>query len=394
MPNPSSRIRGVIKDGSNGWEVYYRAVEMQASGRAVTMLSIGDHDIKTDRDILDAMQASAIGGNVGYTSVAGSHALRAAIAHRAARLGHDGVSPDNVIVTSGGQGALFSAMMAVLDPGDGCVVLDPYYATFDVTVRAAGGEPVIVPTRSEDGFQPDAEAIAAALTPRTRAILLNTPNNPSGAVYDRDRLEAVAALARQHDLWVISDELYDGQIHVGAHVSPRSFPGMAERTIVIGSMSKGYAMTGARIGWAIAPRALTVLMVDLAGATTYGLPGFLQDAAVYALTERAELEDVVAERYSRRRNIAVAALAGSNTLRAVPPEGGMYVMLDVRGTGLDGIAFAERLLDACAIGVMPGESFGEAAAGHIRIALTVDDAALEDAMRRIVTFAESVAVTA
>lgn len=391
MPDLSRRIRGIVPGEADGWEIYVRARRMKAEGRPVVMLSIGDHDIKTDPAVLEAMFASARGGNLGYTPGAGFRALRQAIADRVTARGGPAAGPDNVIVTSGGQGALFASMMAVLDPGDACVVLDPYYASFDLTVRSVSADPVIVPTRAEDGFQPDAAIIEAALTPRTRAILINSPNNPTGAVYARDRLEAVADLARRRDLWVISDELYESQVHHGTHVSIRDLPGMAERTIVIGSMSKGFAMTGARLGWAVAPEFPIVCMADLAGTTTYGLPGFIQDAALYALTEHADTESQVAARYRRRRDLAVEVLRGANHLGFVPPEGGMYVMLDVRPTGLTGDEFAARLLEQELIGVMPGESFGSAAAGHIRVALTVADEDLRAAMIRIVRFAEKVA---
>ncbi|MEM7061047.1 MAG: aminotransferase class I/II-fold pyridoxal phosphate-dependent enzyme [Pseudomonadota bacterium] len=388
MPDLSNRIRRIVSGGDDGWGLYYRAREMMAAGTPVVMLSIGDHDIKTDPSILAAMQRSAEGGHLGYTGVSGLHALRQAIADRVTRRTMTSAVPENVVICPGGQGSIFASMSAMLDPGDACIILDPFYATFDVTVRAAAGEPIIVPTIADEGFQPDPDLIAAAITPKTRAILVNTPNNPSGAVYKRDRLEAIADLCRQHDLWVISDELYDGQIHNGEHISLRDLPDMVDRTFVIGSMSKGYAMTGSRIGWAIAPAEAAARMIDLAGATTYGLPGFIQDAALYALTECSHLEAEVAERYRRRRDIAVEAIGPSQILSVVPPDGGMYVMLDVRGTGLSGEDFGYRLLEEEHIAVMPGESFGKAAAGHVRIALTVADDALGDAMSRIAKFAD------
>ncbi|MEM7212605.1 MAG: pyridoxal phosphate-dependent aminotransferase [Pseudomonadota bacterium] len=390
MPNLSARITDMVPGGNDGWGVHYRAQKLRDAGEKVTLLTIGDHDVKTAPEILDAMMASARGGNLGYTSIQGDRRLRAAIAERASRTTATPVGPENVMVCSGGQGAIFATMMAVLDPGNSCIVLDPFYASFDITVRAASGTPIIVPTRADDGFQPDADAIAAAVREDTRAILINTPNNPTGAVYTEARLQGVAEICIDHDLWLISDELYDGQAFDRAHVSPRGLPGMLERTVVIGSMSKGYAMTGARIGWAIGPAALTERMVDLAGATTYGLPGFLQDASIFALTERRELEVEVAERYRRRRNLAIEALDGSNRLRLSPPSGGMYVMIDVRQTGLSGNEFANQLLDAEGIAVMPGESFGAAASGHVRIALTVPNEALIDSMARLRAFGDSV----
>jgi len=391
MPNLSRRILGIVDEGGDGWEVYVRARKMQAAGKPVVMLSIGDHDIKTAPEVLDAMDASARGGNLGYAAVAGSRALRAAVAARVTARGGAPAGIENVMVTSGGQGAIFASMMTALDPGQDCVILDPYYASFDVTVRAVSATPIIVETRAGDGFQPDPATIEAALTPATRAMLINSPNNPTGAVYHRERLEALAGICVRRDLWVLSDELYDSQIHEGRHVSIRDLPGMAERTFLIGSMSKGFAMTGARVGWVVAPAAAIGRMIDLAGATTYGLPGFIQDAALFALTEFAGHEADVAARYRRRRDIALDVLSATNRLGFVPPEGGMYVMLDVRQTGLSGTEFAERLLDEELIGVMPGESFGNAAAGHVRVALTVADDELRAAMERIVVFAEGLA---
>lgn len=391
MPDLSTRIRTIVPEAGDGWEVHNRAVEMLAAGKPVTMLSIGDHDIPTSAPIREAMKSGIDAGHLGYSYPPGIPPLRQAVAARAAARTGVPTRASNVIITSGGQGALFAAMMAALDPGDSCIVLDPYYATFCVTIRAASGEPIIVPTRPEDGFQPDPVAIETALTPRTRALLINTPNNPSGAIYTPERLQALAELCIRRDLWLIADELYETQVHDGVHLSPRSLPGMAERTFSIGSMSKGFAMTGSRVGWVIAPEAAIAGVADLALATTYGLPPFIQDAALYGLTECATEEAEVATRYHRRRDIALATLGNGEVLGVVPPEGGMYVMLDVRRTGLDGVGFAHRLLQEEEIAVMPGESFGDAAAGHVRIALTVPDETLDDAMRRIVALAERLA---
>jgi arginine:pyruvate transaminase len=391
MAGLSRRIRTLVPEGGDGWEIYYRARRMQAAGRQVTMLCIGDHDVPTSPEIVGAMKRGMDAGHLGYTPLPGTPALRRAIAARVSARSRVPAGPENVLVTSGGQGALFSSMMAALDPGAGCIVLDPFYASFCVTVRAVSAEPIVVATRPADGFQPDAAAIEAALTPATRAILINTPNNPTGAVYSRDRLERLAELCIRHDLWLISDELYDSQVHDGEHISPRDLPDMVERTFQIGSMSKGFAMTGARLGWVIAPPEAVARMSELALATTYGLPGFMQDAAAHALEHCAAQEAEVAGRYRRRRDLALAALGNSDAVRVAPPEGGMYLMLDVRATGLDGFEFAGRLLEDMSIAVMPGESFGAAAAGHVRVALTVPDDPLRSAMTRVAALAARLA---
>ena len=385
----SRRIRAVVGGADDGWSVHYRARAMKAAGEPVVMLTIGDHDIKTDASILDAMKAGMDAGNLGYSSVMGSDALRDAIARRVTARTATGAARENIIVTPGGQAALFASLTAVLDPGQSCIVLDPFYATFAQTVRAAAGRAILVETPADQGFQPDVAAIERALEADTRAILINSPNNPTGAVYDPDRLEALAGLCRRRGLWLISDELYEAQVHDGVHLSPCDLAGMADRCLVVGSLSKSHAMTGSRLGWVVGPAEVIERLGDLATTTNYGIPGFIQDAGIHALTEADAIEAGIAARYRRRAQAALAAIGNAPGVRAVPPQGGMYLMLDIRETGLSGDAFAALLLDAERIAVMPGESFGHAAAGHLRIALTVPEAELRDALGRIAAFARS-----
>lgn len=384
----SRRIHGIVEGADDGWGIHYRAQALRRGGEEVTLLTVGDHDFGMAPELTAAIKAALDAGHTGYCPVAGTPELRDAVARRITARHHVGATRGNVIITTGGQGALFMAMCAVLDPGQSCIVLDPYYATFPQTVRAAGGRPIVVPCPAEQGFQPDVEAIAAALAPDTRAILVNSPNNPTGVVYDPARMAALAALCRERDLWLISDELYECLVHEGVHASPRDLPGMAARTLVVGSLSKSHAMTGSRIGWLVGPEAVIVRLADLATATTYGLPGYIQDAGVVALERGEEIEHAIARRYRERARRAVEILAGARGCRVVPPAGGMYVMLDLRPTGLSGVAFAERLLEEERIAVMPGESFGSAAAGHVRVALTLPEPALEGALCRLAAFVE------
>jgi arginine:pyruvate transaminase len=389
----SQRIRAVVGGGDDGWALYYRARAMKAAGKPVVMLTIGDHDIKTDASILDAMKASMDAGNLGYASVMGSDALRDAIARRVAVRTDIGAARENIIVTPGGQSALFASLMAALDPGQSCIILDPFYATFAQTVRAAGGRAIMVKTPANQGFQPDIAAIEQALEPDTRAILINSPNNPTGAIYQRDRLEALADLCCRRGLWLISDELYDCQVHDGAHLSARDLPGMAEQCLVVGSLSKSHAMTGSRLGWVVGAAEAIARIGELVTTTTYGIPGFIQDAGLFALTRADAVEADIAARYRRRAKAALEAIenqpATNRGVRAVPPQGGMYLMLDIRETGLSGDEFARQLLDAEHIAVMPGESFGEAAAGHLRVALTLPEKDLCEALHRLAAFARS-----
>lgn len=386
----STRITTLTEGGSDGWEVFYRARKMAAGGARITELTIGEHDIRTDPVILEAMHKAAMGGHTGYASVPGVTALRQAVAQRVeARTGVP-TTPANVVITPGGQAALFAAHMAVCDPGDTALFLDPYYATYPGTIRGAGAVPKPVPTRPQDGFQPRLSDLSRA-APGARSLLVNSPNNPTGVVYDRPTIEAIAKVSHDHDLWLISDEVYDTQIWEGTHISPRALPGMDARTLVIGSMSKSHAMTGSRVGWIVGPERVISALIDLATNTTYGVPGFIQDAAAFALGQGTQLEDKIAAPFRRRREIAAKILARQNLVGLIRSGGAMYLMLDVRATGLDGVEFANRLLDERSIAVMPSESFGHAAAGHVRVAMTVADDAFAAALTTLLDFAQEIA---
>ena len=385
-PTASARVSG-ITGGSDGWEVFLRARAMVARGIPVTELTIGEHDVRTDPAILSAMDASARGGHTGYASIPGVSALREAVARRLTLRTGVPTGPENVVITPGGQAALFAAHMGACDPGDRALYVEPYYATYPGTIRAASAVPVAVPTRPEDGFRPDPVALAG-LAEGASSLLINTPNNPTGQVYGRALLEGIAGVVRDQGLWLISDEVYDTQVWDGAHLSPRALPGMAERTLVVGSLSKSHAMTGSRLGWVAGPEAVIAPLIDLSTTTNYGVPGFIQDAGLFALEQGEGFEEAVAAPFRRRRALALDRLTDRPGLRVLPPEAAMYVMIDIRATGLSGIDFANRLLDAHRIAVMPGESFGASAAGHLRVALTIPDEDLARALDTLACFAK------
>ena len=385
---PSQRISNMNLDGSDGWEVFIRARALIEAGQQITELTIGEHDIRTDPSILKAMHASAMAGNTGYAMVPGMHALRKAIAERITTRTGVPTGFENVMITTGGQAALFAAHTATCDPGDTALYVEPYYATYPSTLRAQNLNARSVPTRAKYGFEPQKEDLEPLMR-EARSLLINSPNNPSGTVYSRQTHEMIANLCKLHDLWLISDEVYDTQVWAGAHFSPRALPDMAERTLVIGSMSKSHAMTGSRIGWVIASEEAIENMIDLATNTTYGVAGFVQDAALFALSQGEAFEDEIAAPFKRRREIALNILQGFPNIPIIAPRGGMYLMLDMRKTGLSGIEFANRLLDERSIAVMPGESFGDSAAGHIRVAMTIADDRFGDALRGLCEFAES-----
>jgi len=387
----SNRILGINgPGGSDGWEVYYRARELKAAGQPVINLTVGDHDAPTDPSIVQALADSAAAGSTKYTPVQGKPELRRAIAARVqARTGVP-TTIDNIAVTNGGQAALFSALMCLCDPGDTALFVDPYYATYPGTIRAAGATPLTIPARPETHFQPDLDKLAAA-APKAKVLLINAPNNPTGVSYSAETLHGIAEICQKHDLWLISDEVYETLDWRGDFQSSRAVPGMADRTITLGSLSKSHVMTGFRLGWLVGPADVAEGVLNLTTNTTYGLAGFVQDAGLFAITKGDAAQAASAALYRRRAALAVEVFQGGNTITLTPPDGGMFAMLDARATRLSGQDFAHRLLDETGIAVMPGESFGQSAAGHVRAALTVDDENLRDALQRLREFGETFA---
>lgn len=384
----SHRITHLTPSGSDGWEVFYRARALKVAGQAVVELTIGEHDIRTHASILAAMNDSAMDGHTGYATVPGTPSLRQAVATRIQTRTGVATGPENILITPGGQAALFAAHNAVCDEGDVALYVDPYYATYPGTIRGVGAIPKAIPAYPENGFQPRVKDLDEHAKGAT-SLLINTPNNPTGAVYSSATLDGIATVCKTHDLWLISDEVYDTQLWDGEHISPRALPNMAERTLVVGSMSKSHAMTGSRVGWVCGPQGVIEHLTNLATHTTYGVPGYIQDAAHFALGEGAYLEDEVSAPFARRRQITETLLATQNTVKGSPTQGAMYAMLDIRATNLSGLDFANELLDTHGIATMPGESFGTAAAGHIRVAMTIADDKYESALKTLLDFAQT-----
>ncbi|EDM71334.1 aspartate aminotransferase [Roseobacter sp. AzwK-3b] len=384
------RITGLTGGGSDGWDVYYRAQDMLAAGHDITQLTIGEHDIGTDRAILDAMHDATLAGHTGYSMFNGNLNLRERVAARVTARTGLATTPDNVLIVPGGQAGLFAAHHAACDEGDRALFIDPYYATYPGTIRGVGAVPVAIPARPDRMFQPDPADIAAQADGAS-SLLINSPNNPTGVIYTPETLGTITQVCRDHDMWLISDEVYDTLVWKGTHLSPRTLPGMAERTLVIGSLSKSHAMTGSRIGWVIGPPEAIAHMGNLATHTTYGVAGFVQEAACFALDQGAAFEAAIAAPFRRRRDLVLGMIAAQDVVRAIPADGAMFVMLDIRATGLSGEAFADRLLDTHHVAVMPGESFGTAAGGHVRVALTVADERLARALAHLLDLASDLA---
>ena len=386
----SALTQRIAGEGAAAWRIHDRALELRAEGVDVLLLSVGDPDFDTPLPIIHGAIDSLLAGDTHYSEVRGRLELRRRIAeHHRQRSGQD-VDAEHVIVLPGAQCAVYSVAQCLLDPGDEVIVAEPMYVTYEGVFGACGATVVPVPVRPENGFRVDPADVATRITPKTRAMLLNSPNNPSGASLSLLIWQELAALCIRHDLWLISDEVYSELLYEGEHVSPASLPGMAERTATINSLSKSHAMTGWRIGWMIGPKPLAEHLVNLSLSMLFGLPDFVQKAAQIALEKDLPEVMQMREEYRLRRDLVCERLRGCPGLYPIKPDGGMFVMVDVRQTGLGAQAFAERLLDDYGVSVLAGEAFGPSAAGHIRIGLVVDQLKLTDACQRIALFAAQV----
>ncbi len=383
LPRFASRVEGLGGAEAAAWEIHGQAVRRRNAGEDVILLSVGDPDMATPAAVVATAKESLDRGRTRYAETIGQPALRAAIAGHHARLTGQEVDVDRVVVLAGAQSALFTACQCLLEPGDEVLVPEPMYVTYPATIAAAGARLVRVPLVAERGFHLDLDALASAVTERTRAILINSPHNPTGAVMTRHEIETVAQLCRQHDLWLISDEVYATMLYEGEHVAPAGLPGMDARTITVSSLSKSHAMTGWRVGWLIGPPELARHAGNLALCMLYGSPPFIQDAAITALRDGDGETARMREQFRRRRDAVCRRLAGLPGLGCARPKGGMFVMLDVRRTGLAAHEFAARLLDEEGVCVLAGDAFGGAAVGHVRLSLTAPDERLAEACNRI-----------
>jgi arginine:pyruvate transaminase len=359
---------------SRSWALHARARADRAAGRDVIMLTVGDPDFDTPAPIQEAAIAAIRSGDTHYVDPMGRRELRATIAaaHAAATGMATGV--ENVIVTAGAQNALFSAALAVLDPSDEAVALEPTYVTYQMLVPVSGARLSIAPSGPD--LRPDMAGLAARIGPRTRAILYASPNNPSGIMLDEAELAALADLARTRDLWVIADEVYADLVFEGRHRSIASLPGMAERTLVVGGVSKSHAMTGWRIGWMIGPTEAVRHAGHIAQGMHYGLQPFAQEAARAALSLGGEIAAEMREAYRRRRDLVVDALAGAPGIAPLRPPAGMFVLLDVRGSGQDAEGYANALYEATGVALLDASGFGPNLAGMLRLSLGAPDATL------------------
>lgn len=362
---------------ASSWAIADEALRRVAGGEEILLLTLGDPVCPPHPRIVEATKAALSAGRTHYTPLHGEPALRTAIA------ASEGCAPANVMVMPGAQHAGLAVLTLLVGEGDEVILSDPYYATYPGVVAATGATAVLVPAR--DDLTTDVAAIAAAITPCTRCIFLNSPANPGGTALTQSDYHALAALAERHHLWLVVDEVYAHFRFDGQDVRAWQ-QGPAGRTVSINSLSKSHAMTGYRVGWALAPEALVAALGDWSAAALFGVSQFIQDAAVVALglpkPELAPYRLAFRDRAAR----AVARANAIDGLSAAMPVGGMFVMLDCRGVEPDDQRLARRLLDEAKVAVVPGSGFGPGGRGHVRISLTPGQDTLDRAFDRIADF--------
>ncbi len=367
-----------------------RFFDIIASMDHVISLGVGEPDFVTPWPISEAGIRAIERGHTHYTSNLGLIELREAIASDLARrYGVEWDPIDELLITTGVSEGLDLAARAIINPGDEVIVADPSYAAHAPAILLAGGVPVAVETSAARGFVLEPARVEAAITPRTRALLLGYPSNPTGAVLDRTTLEALSEIARRHDLLVISDEIYDRLVYGGAvHTPIASLPGMKERTITLGGFSKSHAMTGWRVAWAAAPADLFGGMLKIHQYAMMSAPTVAQHAALEAVRAGEEYVVSMREEYDRRRQLM---WRGFNELglACAEPRGAFYAFPSVAQTGYDDETFAEQLLLREQVAVVPGSAFGAAGAGHVRACYATSYEEIEEALERIRRFLHS-----
>ncbi len=383
----AERLSGL---GSEKWAVHIEGRQRAAKGEKLIFLSIGEPDAAPPEAILQEAKKQMRPGRLHYSAGNGELSVREALSRHYTKQTGRPINANQFLFLPGTQTALFIAFMSILDEGDEVLLLDPYYATYEGVIAAPGGRPVPVPLDPDNGFHPNIAALEAAITPRTKALLLNSPSNPTGAVFTRDEIAAIGALCKKHDLWIVSDEVYATIIY-GNHVftSPFFDKDLEDRTIVTSSISKSHALPGFRCGWIAASEDFCARALSISESMLFGSQAFLEDATAFALDTHFPEIDMMRAAYQTRAKVLVEGLKSCKSITAKMPEGGMFVMVDVRKTGLSGEAFARKLLANHGVVTMPGESFGSCGAGHLRVALTVDEKQVAEAANRISNLANS-----
>ncbi len=373
-----------VMSGEGALSVFARAKELESQGRSIIHLELGEPDFHPGQSVIDSAAKALADGKDRYCAVAGVPALREEIAAYLARTRNITVSPANTVLAPGCKIALFLAMMALLEPGDEVLYPDPGFPGYPSITLGLGAIPVPFTLSPRSHFQPDPAEVESKITPRTRMLLTNSPGNPTGTVYTDAVQRALAELAVKHDLWVLSDEIYARILYAGEYLSMLRYPGMAERTLIIDGFSKSFAMTGWRLGYAVAPPEVVPALLMLAVNTYTCVAEFTQYAAIDALRDREGNTAHMVSEFTRRREQFVRDLNRVPGFRCHPPEGAFYAWVDITDTGMSAEDLCRILLEDAGVAAIPGAAFGPTGKDFIRFSFASSMATLHEAVERIV----------
>jgi aspartate/methionine/tyrosine aminotransferase len=369
--------------GEGALAVFSRAKELEREGRSIIHLELGEPDFHPAAPVVDALRDAVASGRDRYVSTRGVPALRAAIANYLRRTRRLEVSSEEVLVAPGCKMALSLAMMALIEPGDEVLYPDPGFPIYPSFTRGLGGTAIPFGLEENNNFQPDLKEIVAKITPHTSVLIFNSPNNPTGTVFSRETLQQLAELARKHDLWVMADEVYARIVFNAEFLSIRSLPGMAERTVIIDGFSKSFAMTGWRLGYAVAPKHVVDAMDLLVLNTFTCVAEFTQVAAIEALRDSSNAVDAMVAEYGKRRDLFVAGLNRIPGFRCQIPDGSFYAWVNVEDSGLAAEEVARLLLEEAGVAGIAGAAFGACGKNYLRFSLVSARHSLEEALDRI-----------
>ena len=368
--------------------VLAKARRLEASGKKIVHLEIGEPDFATPDNIIEAGISAMQNGYTHYTPASGIMEARQAVAEFVTRTLKTEVDPTEVVLVPGSKNVLLFTLLACIEPGDEVILPDPAYPAYASQVNFIGGIPKLVTLREETGFRMDLDQLASLVTTKTRLLIINTPQNPTGGILTEEDVRFVSDLAQEHDLLVVSDEIYSQLVYGFQHVSPLSQPGMRERTVLMDGLSKSYAMTGWRLGYAVAPKALAEKLDQLMINSSSCAAGFTQVAAIEALS--APESDHAVRRmvkvFEHRRDLVVDGLNAIPGVRCARPQGSFYAFPNIEGTGFDERELADRLLTEAGVAVLPGTAFGVAGKGYIRLAYTQSEDELRLGLKLIGDF--------
>jgi len=390
----SALSQRLVEQDNDAWETHDRAVAMANNGEDVILLCVGDPDFRTPEPIIDNAVSYLRVGRTHYSPALGEVKLRRAVADLETHTSPHPCRVEEVAIFPGATNALYSVMSCLLNPGDEVIIPEPRYVGYPPIVAALGAKLVSVPLCREEDFTLDPERIMAAVTGKTRVVLINSPGNPTGAVISASRLKALASLCRARGLWLVCDEVYSMITYSGRHRSLRACAEALDNVVMIDALSKSHAMSGWRIGWAVGPEPLIERLGQLAGATLFGCPQFIQDASAFALENDQEYVAAMREEYALRADYVLKKLDRLPGLHCHPPRAGMFVMVDVDGTGMNGREFASRLLEQELVSVVPGDAFGPSASHCIRLGLAQPRHVLKRGLKRIARFIEALPAAA